>query len=208
MFNSSNIKMNFNENSARSKNFFLSPFLASPFRYRANNINTNFRDFDLNNDFLQNIFQGSKNKNPFFSNNEMSQKRELSSNNNFNMDKYTNSRTKTKQISSDFNEVLNNNNINQSLGHFNFNINRSSNIFPYQSNNLKENKKIKYADDYNVQKRNFLNDSAKKSAIDESNPIEKEKEKDQKFSENNSQNNFSFKFPENKYRANSEKNNS
>ncbi len=120
MFNSSNIKLNFNENLEKSNPYlYLSQYVMSPFCFKTNNNNNDFRDFDLNTDFFQNSYLRSKNKNPFLLNKEMSQKRDLFSNNNFNFEKYTNSRTKLKQISSNFNEILNNN---QKLNPFNFDI--------------------------------------------------------------------------------------
>jgi len=181
---------------------------------KGSNFNNEFNEYnrfdDLNNDFFQNSLLKSRSRNPFFYNKETSQKKEGYSNLIF--EKCENSRTKLKKISTNFNEVFSNSrNQNQNLNPFNFDIVRTSNIFgnSKERNNLKENKGIKYADDYKIQKKNFLNvDSAKKSIRDNSKKekeFEREREKEQKYSEINSDKVFSFKFPENKSKGNTEK---
>jgi hypothetical protein len=157
MFNSSNTK-NYDNLEKSNKNCF-SQLEISPIEHKTNNPNENLDDFNLNTDFLQTTFLKSRDENHFLSNKEMSQKMDFTTNNFTNFDKFSNSKTKIRAISPNFDKVLNRNQ-NQKLNPSNFDINRISNNFPVQGNNLKENKNIKYADDCIHSKNYFLNDMA------------------------------------------------
>ena len=180
---------NYKKNFEKSNPFLnLSRFVDSPFRFKFNNSNNEINEFgkfdDINSDFFKNSYLKRETPCKLLTREKREEIRD-------NLEQHANSRTKLKQIDSNFNNVFGT--PRQQLNNFNFDPVKSSNFF----NRDEEKDKLKYADDY---RKCFVNDSAFKSV--QGNP-----EKEPIFSEKKSDNNFSFKFPTSKCKNALEKHN-